>query len=164
MVSATTPVLSHSVNAACLAASLPAAGCVPGGSHTTADPKQLITVAQILVQAGVNINEQDEAGNTPLIQAARSCPASVLTGLMQLGATPNHRNAQGFSALSYVLMTGQLPSANALIDQGARISRKEAEKLFFEWPTDPAMKSTLERAIDKQAQPSNSAATSKARK
>lgn len=124
-----------------------AAGCVPGGSHTTADPKQLITVAQILVQSGVNINEQDGAGNTPLIQAARSCPASVLTGLMQLGATPNHRNAQGFSALSYVLMTGQLPSANALIDQGARITRKEAEKLFFEWPQEPVLKSTLERAI-----------------
>ena len=39
--------------------------------------------------------------------------------------------------------------ADALIAQGARVTRKEAERLFFEWPTDPAMKSTLERAIDK---------------
>ncbi|MBF5006154.1 ankyrin repeat domain-containing protein [Diaphorobacter caeni] len=143
-----------------------AAGCLdidtPGRKQV--DPRKLVTVAQLLTQAGADINELDSAGNTPLIQAARTCPAPLLTSLMQLGAKPNARNAQGFSALSYVLMTGQLDRADALITQGARVTRKEAEKLFFEWPTDPPMKSTLERAIDKQAQPSNSAAASKARK
>ena len=117
-------------------------------------------VAKLLVQAGVNINETDDAGNTPLIQAARSCPPAVLTSLMQMGAAPNHRNAQGFSALSYVLITNQLASADALIAQGARITKKEADKLFFEAPTDPAMKRTLERAID-NAQPANNLKTKK---
>ena len=131
-----------------------ATGCMrdPSGQR---DPGKVVEVAKLLVQAGVNINETDDAGNTPLIQAARSCPAAVLTALMQMGAAPNHRNAQGFSALSYVLITNQLASADALIAQGARISKKEADRLFFEAPTDPAMKRTLERAIDNKL-PANS--------
>ena len=127
-----------------------AGGCVGAGATDQREPQQLAAVAQLLTQAGSDINELDDAGNTPLIQAARACPAPVLTSLMQLGAKPNIRNAQGFSALSYVLMTGQLASANALIAQGARMTRKEAEQLFFEWPTDPSMKRTLERAINNQ--------------
>ena len=124
-----------------------ATGCL-GDKSGVRDAGKVIEVAKLLVQAGVNINETDDAGNTPLIQAARSCPPVVLTALMQMGAAPNHRNAQGFSALSFVLISNQLASADALIAQGARISKKEADRLFFEAPTDPAMKRTLERAID----------------
>ncbi len=127
-----------------------ASGCL---DHKPA--AQVVEVARLLVQAGVNINETDDAGNTPLIQAARTCRPAVLTALMQMGAAPNHRNAQGLSALSYVLITNQLASADALIAQGARITKKEADKLFFEAPTDPAMKRTLQRTID-NAQATNS--------
>ena len=124
-----------------------ATGCL-GDKSGVRDAGKVNEEAKLLVQAGVNINETDDAGNTPLIQAARSCPPAVLTALMQMGAAPNHRNAQGFSALSFVLISNQLASADALIAQGARISKKEADRLFFEAPTDPAMKRTLERAID----------------
>ena len=137
-----------------------ATGCLSGQTGAR-DPRKVVEVAKLLVQAGVNINETDDAGNTPLIQAARSCPPAVLTSLVQMGAAPNHRNAQGFSALSYVLITNQLASADALIAQGARITRKEADRLFFEAPTDPAMKRTLERAIDNAQAANNNLKTRK---
>lgn len=107
---------------------------------------QLVVIDE-LVQRGVDVNKADTLGNTALIGAVQSCPRAVIEKMLAVGAQPDPVNAQGFTPLKMALVSGHWDITEALIDKGARLTKKDADQLFFEPPQDPAQRALLARAI-----------------
>jgi hypothetical protein len=57
-------------------------------------------IIERLLGAGADVNARDERQRTPLMFAIEGQREKVVEGLMQAGADPTHRDAQGCSAYS----------------------------------------------------------------
>lgn len=84
------------------------------------NPSNVKEFTEFFLQKGVNVNQVDDKGNTPLlIHAHRACDREVMKLLLQAGADINARNQEGNSALIYALKHGYLELARYLIKKGA---------------------------------------------
>ena len=63
--------------------------------------KNDIPVVEKLLQAGANVNQQDETGNSPLILAVIASNENLIKLLMQHGANPSLCNKDGYDARSF---------------------------------------------------------------
>ena len=113
------------------------------------DPAPSLGVAQalsFLVGHGLPPDLPDESGNTLLMSAAQFCPAPVSARLLALGARPSTVNKQGFTPLQMALVSGKWDVAEVLVNAGARITRAEADQIFFQPPQAQAQRDLLARA------------------
>lgn len=80
-----------------------------------------LTVPAMLASAGVDVNLQNNKGETPLHIAARNGLVGVIANLLQAGADPGIRNHAGETPLH--LVGGPLPhiTAQVLLLHGARL-------------------------------------------
>lgn len=90
-----------------------------------------IEVVRILVQAGVDLNYQDEQGETALHVAARfghtECASLLLAGNgAQKANTELAENTYGWTALFIACVDGQLPIVELLIDAEADLERADS--------------------------------------
>ena len=77
-------------------------------------------MTEIFIEKGVDINQSDNRGNTPLIvQADYNNNKDVVKLLLSEGADINARNEDGDSALIYVIKDGNVELARFLIKKGA---------------------------------------------
>lgn len=97
-------------------------------------PEGVAESLSVLVGHGLPPNLSDESGNTMLMSAAQFCPAAVTAQLLALGAAVDSVNKQGFTPLQMALVSGKWDVAKVLIDHGARITRTQADQIFFEPP------------------------------
>lgn len=95
----------------------------------------------------------DESGNNLLVPAVQSCPVEVVNLLLANKVPPNHKNKQNYSALMVALVSNEWDKAQAMIAAGGRISKDEADHIFFERPSDPIKAKILSAALG--ALPSN---------
>jgi hypothetical protein len=100
----------------------------------------------VLVDHGLPPNLSDESGNTMLMSAAQLCPVAVTARLLALGAAVDPVNNQRFTPLQMALVSGKWDVAKVLIDHGARITRTQADQIFFEPPQEQAQRDLLARA------------------
>ncbi len=122
-----------------------ATACMPGADAVPSDG-----VAQslsFLAGHGLPLNLADETGNTILMSAAQFCPAPVAARLLLLGADVDPVNKQQFTPLQMALVSGKWDVAQVLVDHGARITRKQADQIFFAPPQEQAQRDLLSRAI-----------------
>jgi ankyrin repeat protein len=111
-----------------------------------AEPEARDAVIAALLAAGADPNSV-EMGDVPLlVYVAQKCPRPVVEALVKAGARLDARSPQGFTALSMALIVGNVDAAEALVDQGARLSAEARAKLFPEPPTDPRVAALLKRA------------------
>ena len=111
-----------------------------------ADPAARDAVIAALLAAGADPNSV-EMGDVPLlVYVAQKCPRPVIDALVKGGAKLDARSPQGFTALSMALLVGNVDAAEALVDQGARLSAEARAKLVTEPPTDPRVMALLKRA------------------
>ena len=74
--------------------------------------------AQLLVQAGADVNALSAFGTSPAIMAVHGGNAELLNYLLQSGADPES-GASGQTALHVAVLRGNLAAVRALIDHGA---------------------------------------------
>jgi len=67
-----------------------------------------------LLDAGANVNVKDEAGRTPLTEAAWNGHTETIKLLLERGADPNIKKNDGQTALSLALARGQKDAVEVL--------------------------------------------------
>jgi ankyrin repeat protein len=73
-----------------------------------------------LIQAGTNINKQDNTGVTALMWACMKGYEPIVTALIRAGASVNHQHYSGMTPIMWAY--GNLPIINALIHSGADLN------------------------------------------
>ncbi len=102
------------------------------------NPNYIFTLARegsdldltVAIAAGANVNLQDAYGQTPLMYAAGSNTAAVVTALLNAGANVNAKSGAGWTALMYAARDNVRDSAavaQALISNGADVGMVNAE-------------------------------------
>ena len=86
-----------------------------------------IEIAKYLIALGVNVNFEEENGNTPLFYA-RSF--EIMKLLVEAGANINHFNTFGETVLSNLCFCGYLEKIKYLISVGADVNAGNGSALF----------------------------------
>jgi ankyrin repeat protein len=109
------------------------------------EPESRDAIIASLLAAGANPNSV-EMGDVPLlVYVAQKCPRPVIEALVKGGAKLDGKSPQGFTALSMALIVGNFDAAEALVDQGARLS-PEAKAKLLDGATDPKLIALVNRA------------------
>jgi uncharacterized protein len=78
-------------------------------------------VIQSLLQAGANVNQRDEFGNTPLMIAADRSNLAIVELLLAAGADVRATNESGFTALMNAADHGNITIVKTLIKAGSDV-------------------------------------------
>ena len=84
-------------------------------------------VVQELIKAGVNVNENDGYGYTPLRFAILNGKPEVAQVLIKAGADVNENNGWGYTPLLHAIYNGKLEVAQVLIEAGADVNVKDKD-------------------------------------
>jgi hypothetical protein len=87
------------------------------------------TVAQLIIDAGSEVDAVDRDGFTPLRIAAQQGSTDVGTLLIQKGASINAADKKGATALHFAAQEGKTGMAKLLLDNGADASLKDNDGL-----------------------------------
>lgn len=82
----------------------------------------------VLLANGVEIEEKDEYGNTPLMRAAMTGDPNLTKLLLERGADSAARNSKGKTAADYARMSGHVEAMNLLAAGGKRNGALAAAK------------------------------------
>lgn len=109
------------VVAALAAIPLLAAGApVPGATLLNAIKSgQRSTAIDLIANKSVDVNGAEADGSTPLLWAAHSNDADLVTRLLKVGAKPNVRNRLGSTPLAEAAFNANTEAIKALVDAGA---------------------------------------------
>ena len=91
-------------------------------------------VIERLIQAGGEVNEQDEKdGSTPLHAASREGHVEVVNILIQAGGEVNYKTEQGNTPLHQASWKGHVEVVNTLIKTGGEVNtqRRDGHLIFF---------------------------------
>jgi ankyrin repeat protein len=86
-----------------------------------------VETARMLLYAGANVKASTRLGAfTPLLLAAKSGQASMVSTLLDSGADANDATTNGTTALMLAAASGSLEAVTALLDRGASINATES--------------------------------------
>lgn len=116
----------------------------------TPDETEFISTTDVnrikeLIKNGVNINVQDQYGNTALIVASANGRVNVVKELLKLGANPNIENKDKTTPLSFSLENNYLNIADLLLKSGANPNIQDYAK---ETPLKTAILSKNNKLIE----------------
>jgi ankyrin repeat protein len=100
-------------------------GCAPTTPLIKASLKGDDLAVQKLIKQGVNINEPDSSGLTPLMYAIWSRNTEVAKHLIESGADINAKDYSKGDALIYAVDKGDYEITELLLDKGANINSKD---------------------------------------
>ncbi len=81
-------------------------------------------IVRLLLDRGVDVDQQDELGNTPLIAVAGEGHTSILRLLLERGANVHLSTNDGTTALMNAAANGRLEHVRLLLQAGARLDRR----------------------------------------
>lgn len=84
-------------------------------------------VVELLLERGANIDETDNAGDTPLMIAAKYGRLSTALLLMNRGANIHHKNHKGWTPIVTASYWGYKELVEALIARGANMNARDNE-------------------------------------
>jgi len=103
------------------------------------------TTFEVLLAHGAKANVPGETELSALMVASQQCDGSIVHRLVKTGADMKFRTSTGFTPLSMAFLVGNLSAAEALVDEGARLSAEAAKKLL-EGKDDPKYVALVKRA------------------
>lgn len=77
-----------------------------------------------LLDEGVEVDEANYAGNTPLHRAAEWNHAAIAVLLLDAGAEPSRANRRSWTPLHYAARYGSVEAARALVEHGAQVNAR----------------------------------------
>lgn len=80
-----------------------------------------------LIQTGVNINQKNASGDTPLIIAAWEGNHELVETLLNAGAKIDTKSREKLTALRYAIETNHTKVSHLLIDRGANINAQDSK-------------------------------------
>ena len=78
--------------------------------------------AKAFIEAGANVNEQDNQGHTVLLLAAANGNVEAIKAFVELGANVNEKNLHGYTACMYAAREGDIEALQLLINLGADLN------------------------------------------
>ncbi len=154
------PVLSGDLE---MTAALLAAGADPNGdtglsksilriamsacSAKRVPPADQLKMVELLLSYGALPNEKTPSELSALMVAAQWCPAEIVHRLVKAGADMQFKTSLGQSPLVMAFILGNYGAAEALIDEGARLSAEGAAKLLKDKEGDAKRVALLKRAV-----------------
>lgn len=109
------------------------------------EPETLLTMIEVLLAHGAKANVAGETELSALMVASQQCEAPIVHRLVKAGADMKFRTTTGFTPLSMAFLVENLSAAEALIDDGARLSGEAAAKLL-DGKTDPKYIALVKKA------------------
>lgn len=97
-------------------------------SYVDGDARHL-EIMHRLIKAGIQVNQADDKGETPLHSAAENDARTVVQLLLDHGAEVNAADHQGNTPLHWAAMNGHVAVVEMLLISGAAINRKD----LFGW-------------------------------
>jgi ankyrin repeat protein len=85
-----------------------------------------VSIVQMLIDAGADVNVQDAGGFSALIEAADLDHVETVRLLLDAGADTNLRNNSHATALSFAALSGHASIVQLLLDAGADIDARTA--------------------------------------
>jgi uncharacterized protein len=90
----------------------------------------MLVMMEVLLAHGAKPNEVVPAELSPLMVAAQHCSASVVHRLVRAGADMKFKTSLGLTPLTMAFIVDNFDAAEALIDEGARLSPEAAAKVL----------------------------------
>ena len=87
-----------------------------------ADKKERV---EKFIELGVDVNQQTDRGNSPLIHAIKNNNLALLSTLLEHGADPELANASNEFPLLLSILKNDYHAAKDLVKQGAKVNRKD---------------------------------------
>ena len=109
------------------------------------ETETILTIMEVLLAHGAKVNVPGETELSALMVAAQQCDGSIVHRLVKAGADMKFRTSVGFTPLSMAFLVDNLSAAEALVDEGARLSAEAAAKLL-EGKTDPKYIALVKKA------------------
>ena len=81
-----------------------------------------VRILEMLIKAGMDVNQIGDGGWTPLMVAAFNGQEQAALMLIDAGATVNARDKSGYSPLHWAAMNGYVQAANVLLRKGAIVN------------------------------------------
>ncbi len=106
----------------------------------------VLRMIEVLLAHGAKANAPGMGGLSALMIAAQQCKPEIVRRLLKAGADINQRTPQGYTPLSMAFIVGNLDTAEALIEAGARLSAEAASKLLDGHKDDARYKALVARA------------------
>jgi ankyrin repeat protein len=130
----------------------PLVSAVIAGSQPTKTLAAL-DIAQALLDAGADVNQEGPIGNTPLAAAcSQTNSPQIVEFLISRGAEVNQKGYKGTSPLYHAVRKGQVAIAKILIEHGADVNAKNSEGVTaLHYAVIEGMASTVELLISRGA-------------
>ena len=93
-------------------------------------------IAKILIEAGANVNTQDNVGWTALYWAARNGHNDIVKILIEAGADVNIQESDGWTALSRAAEKGHNDIAKILFIAGANVNKQDIHMMLAQGQYD----------------------------
>ena len=108
------------------------------------DPKRQVAMIRLLLEAGANINAQDQNGATPLHRAVRTRCLDAVECLLNAGASPTIRNRPGSTPFHLAVQNTGRGGSGA---ESARSAQLEILKAFLKRGVSPSLKDARGKSV-----------------
>ena len=109
----------------------------------------MLVMMEVLLGHGAKPNDDASSELSPLMVAAQHCHAPVIHRLVRAGADMKFKTSLGISPLAMAFIVDNLDAAEALIDEGARLSPEAAAKVLDGKKDDARAVALIKRASSK---------------
>jgi hypothetical protein len=90
---------------------------IPAILYTARHIKPSTTILKYLVEKGASVEQDDNTGTTPLIEAAEWGNLPAVRYLLSIGVDINATTGSGISAISYAVMNEDIPMIKLMLDK-----------------------------------------------
>ncbi len=118
--------------------------------HALSYKSKDVSIFEYFIENGVDVNQQDQEGNTAFLNAAYRNDIKIIKFLLQYITDINTSNKEGKSALMIALSRNSLETVEFLLEKGAKVNVKDAKGNTLSYYLLDAFRADNEEDFDKK--------------